>query len=62
MVKERKEYTAFYLEQSIKKRIKIITDNPNTTFDDASSFYRYAVKKALSEIEEEIKNDEANKK
>lgn len=58
MAKERKEYTAFYLEQSIKKRIKAITENPNTTFDDASSFYRYATKKALSEIEEEIKNDE----
>ena len=62
MVKEKKEYTAFYLEKTIKKRVQALTENPNTMFDDASSFYRCAVKKVLSEVEEELFQNEQKKK
>jgi len=56
--KEKKEYTAFYLETSIKERIQKIVDNPNTMFDSESGFYRHAVKRTLPEIEKEIKENE----
>jgi len=64
MVKEKKIYTAFYLERSVKKRIQEITENPNSTFDDASSFYRYACKKILVEVEQQLEEDtkQTNKK
>lgn len=58
MVKEKKEYTAFYLEKSIKKRIITLTENPNTMFDKSADFYRYAIKKTLSEVEEELQKTE----
>jgi len=56
--KEKKEYTAFYLEISIKERIQKIVDNPNTMFDSESSFYRHAVKRILPEIEKELEENE----
>ena len=56
--KEKKEYTAFYLEPSIKKRVQEITDNPNSMFDDASSFYRYSIKKAIVEVEKELEEQD----
>mgnify|MGYP001225532351 CR=1 FL=1 len=63
-MKEKKEYTAFYLERSVKRRVQAITENPNSTFDDASSFFRYACKKVLVEVEQQLEEDakEINKK
>jgi hypothetical protein len=64
MAKERKEYVAFYLEKSVKKKIQAITENPNSTFDDVSSFIRYAVKRVLVEVEQQLLEDsnQINKK
>jgi len=58
-MKEKKQYTAFYIERSVRLRIQKIVENPNTTFDDMSSFVRYACKKTLAETEEELKKNES---
>jgi len=58
MVKERKEYTAFYLEKSIKKKIREIVENPNSMFDNDSSLIRYCIKKTLVELEKELQETE----
>jgi len=54
MVKERKEYTAFYLDKTIKRRIRAIVEDPNSMFDNDSSLIRYCIKKTIVEIEKEL--------
>jgi hypothetical protein len=53
-MKEKKQYTAFYIEKSVRKKIRDIVENPNSMFDNESAFIRYCVKKVLVEVEREL--------
>lgn len=55
MGKEKKEYMSFYLEKSFVKRIEALVDDPNTIFDDKSSFLRFCAKQQIPLAEEEVK-------
>jgi hypothetical protein len=58
--KETKEYIAFYLEPSIKEKMQLIVDNPNTMFDNLSALIRYCIKSKIPEIEKELNEQQQN--
>jgi hypothetical protein len=62
MTKEKKEYTAFYLERTIRKRIRVIVENPNSMFDNDSVLIRFCVKKTLPDLEKELQETENESK
>jgi hypothetical protein len=53
MSKDKKIYVSFYLEKSNLDRLRRVSQNPESVFDDVSSLIRFCVKMQLPLIEKE---------